>query len=73
MQAGFLRRALFIRKSPSYLFAAMLILLPAPVLSTAYAAAIKTPHAEVELLAADNALVAGKDARIALSIKHAPH
>jgi thiol:disulfide interchange protein/DsbC/DsbD-like thiol-disulfide interchange protein len=37
------------------------------------AAPIKTPHAEVELIAAQTALVAGQSARIGLSIKHAPH
>ncbi len=37
------------------------------------AAPIKTPHAEVELLAETTALVPGKSARIGLSIKHAPH
>ncbi len=39
----------------------------------ANAASIKTPHAEVELVAAENALVPGQSSRIALSIKHAPH
>ena len=34
---------------------------------------IKTPHAEVELIAAQTAFVAGQSARVGLSIKHAPH
>jgi DsbC/DsbD-like thiol-disulfide interchange protein len=37
------------------------------------AAPIKTEHAEVELVAAENALIPGQSTRIALSIKHAPH
>ncbi len=37
------------------------------------AAPIKTPHAEVELIAAQTALIAGQSARVGLSIKHAPH
>jgi thiol:disulfide interchange protein len=40
---------------------------------TLSATPIKTPHAEVELIAAQTALVAGQSARIGLSIKHAPH
>ncbi|TAG28296.1 MAG: protein-disulfide reductase [Burkholderiales bacterium] len=40
---------------------------------TTHAAPIKTPHAEVELLAEQTALVAGQSARVGLSIKHAPH
>lgn len=37
------------------------------------AAPIKTPHAEVELLAERTALVPGQTSRVGLSIKHAPH
>jgi thiol:disulfide interchange protein len=37
------------------------------------AAPIKTPHAEVELISEQNALVAGKANTLGLSIKHAPH
>jgi thiol:disulfide interchange protein/DsbC/DsbD-like thiol-disulfide interchange protein len=37
------------------------------------AAPIKTPHAEVELIAEHTALVAGKANTLGLSIKHAPH
>ncbi len=40
---------------------------------TANAAPIKTPHAEVELVSADTALVPGQTSRIGLSIKHATH
>ncbi len=39
----------------------------------AFASPIKTPHAEVELLASQTALVPGQTARVGLSIKHAPH
>jgi thiol:disulfide interchange protein len=38
-----------------------------------FAAPIKTPHAEVELIAEQNALVSGKANTLGLSIKHAPH
>lgn len=37
------------------------------------AAPIKTEHVEVELIAPQTALVAGKTARVGLSIKHQPH
>jgi thiol:disulfide interchange protein/DsbC/DsbD-like thiol-disulfide interchange protein len=43
------------------------------VAAISLAAPIKTPHAEVELLAEKTALVAGQSTRIGLSIKHAPH
>ncbi len=39
----------------------------------AFAQVVKTPHAEVELLAATTAVVPGQATRIGLSIKHAPH
>ncbi|MGL4234399.1 MAG: protein-disulfide reductase DsbD domain-containing protein, partial [Casimicrobium sp.] len=54
-------------------FAGMTALVGAFLLSTGYAAPIKTPHAEVDLVVADSALVPGQTSRIALSIKHAPH
>jgi thiol:disulfide interchange protein len=41
--------------------------------STVTAAPIKTPHAEVELLAESTAAVPGQPTRVGLSIKHAPH
>ena len=37
------------------------------------AAPVKTEHVEVELIAPQTALVAGKTARVGLSIKHQPH
>ncbi len=46
-----------------------LLFVPAQLL----AAAVKTPHAEVELVAETTAVAPGTSARIGLSIKHAPH
>lgn len=43
------------------------------LLSLSHAAPVKTPHAEVELLAEQSALVPGQSIRLGLSIKHAPH
>jgi thiol:disulfide interchange protein/DsbC/DsbD-like thiol-disulfide interchange protein len=43
------------------------------VAAMSFAAPIKTPHAEVELLAEKTALVPGQTTRVGLSIKHAPH
>ncbi len=54
-------------------FAGMTACVIALASSPLHAAPIKTPHAEVDLVASLDALVPGQSSRIALSIKHAPH
>jgi thiol:disulfide interchange protein/DsbC/DsbD-like thiol-disulfide interchange protein len=70
MHVGLLSHKFRFRRLSVPAFAGMTALL---VAAMGFAAAIKTPHAEVELLAEKTALVAGQSTRVGLSIKHAPH
>jgi thiol:disulfide interchange protein/DsbC/DsbD-like thiol-disulfide interchange protein len=73
MQIGFSKSARFFRKVWVPAVAGMTAWVFAATFSISHAAPVKTPHAEVELLAEQTALVPGQSIRLGLSIKHALH